>query len=204
MARDHNPCGGPPSLRGSHVDVLGQHQQVPETLSRALCLDKSPRQGHVDHGAWQEGSNSRAPRFMRPPAHLPRGIQEKFLVLIKGCVPLDHRFPSLVISLPIRKMRVGTTHCPESCLLRQPGAAFHGLALSHLPSGFLASSRPEASICANTAQTAGSKPLHPDSPPPLQQKQDPVCGSSSFDSKGNQTTDRLSDLPGCPANQWWG
>lgn len=63
------------------------------------------------------------------------------MILTKGCVPLDHSFPSLGLSLSIRKMRVGTTHRSESCLLRQPGAGFHGLALSHLPSGFLASTQ---------------------------------------------------------------
>lgn len=56
-------------------------------------------------------------------------------------MPLDHSFSSLGLSLPIRKMKVGTAHLPESCLLREPEAGLLGLALSRLPSGFLASAQ---------------------------------------------------------------
>lgn len=68
-------------------------------------------------------------------------IWEEAKVLTEGCVPLDHSFFCLGLSLPIRKMKLGTAHLPESCLLRQPGAGLLGLALSYLPSGFLASAQ---------------------------------------------------------------
>lgn len=84
---------------------------------------------------------------MRPPVPLPLRIEEEVLVLTKRCVPLNHSSPPAPgLSLPIRKMRVGTTYHPESCLLRQPVAAFHGLAPSHLPSGFLASTQSDRSL----------------------------------------------------------